>query len=57
MNIVALTVAEIRRLLAGILRRTPHSLTFLLSWSYWRRRHQAEAKRAHYRARGVQLQL
>ena len=57
MNIVALTVAEIRRLVAATVRRTPHSLTFLLSWSYWRRRHQAEAKRAHYRARGVQLQL
>lgn len=57
MNIVALTVTEIRRLIAAIVRRSPHSLTFLLQWSYWRRRHQAEAKRAHYRARAIQMQL
>jgi len=48
MNIVALTVTDIRRLIAAIVRRAPQSLTFLLQWSYWRRRHQAEAKRAHY---------
>jgi hypothetical protein len=57
MNIVALTVTEIRRLIAAIVMRSPHSLAFLLQWSYWRRRHQAKAKRAHYRARGIQMQL
>ena len=30
MNIVALTVAEIRHLIAAIVKRTPPSLTFLL---------------------------
>jgi len=57
MNIVALSLTEIRRLISAIVRRTPNSLAFLLHWSYWRRRHQAEAQRAHYRARGLQLQL
>ena len=57
MNIVTLTVTEIRRLIAAIVGRTQHSLPFLLHWSYWRRRHQAQAQRAHYRARGGQLQL
>jgi hypothetical protein len=57
MNILALTITEIRRLIAALVRQTPHSLSFLLQWSYWRRRHQAKAKRAHYRARGVQMQL
>jgi hypothetical protein len=57
MNILALTITEIRRLIAALVRQTPHSLSFLLQWSYWRRRHQAKAKRAHYRARSVQMQL
>jgi hypothetical protein len=48
-----LTMAEIRRLLATgrptptHLRRTGHAL----NWSLWRRRHQATARRCHYRRR------
>lgn len=57
MNIVALTIAEIRRVLAALVERTPPSLDFLLRWSHWRRRHQAEARAAHYRRRGEHLQL
>ncbi|HEY5834430.1 MAG TPA: transposase [Streptomyces sp.] len=52
-----LTVAEIRRLLATVrpqhthLRCTGHAM----SWSRWRRRHQATARRCHYRTRGHEL--
>ncbi|MEY9988297.1 hypothetical protein ABIE67_000329 [Streptomyces sp. V4I8] len=52
-DLAPLTVAEIRRLLATgrptltRLRRTRHAL----NWSRWRRRHQANARRCHYRRR------
>jgi len=55
-----LSVAEIRRLVWGLVwaRRPPHG--FVLAWSGWRRRHQAVAQTCHYRrrlARYQQLQL
>lgn len=48
---ITLTVPEIRRLLVAVF--TPPAITAsrLLHWSTWRRRHQATARRSHYRRR------
>ena len=51
-----MTVAEIRRLLCRLVfRRRPWRWEAVISWSVWRRRHQAVAKRCHYKRRGVLL--
>jgi hypothetical protein len=46
--LVALSVAELRRLLACLAWRTPIDPVFTVAWSLWRRRHQATARRTHY---------
>lgn len=48
---IALTVPEIRRLLAALIFRRPHPVNELLRWSAWRRRHQASARQSHYQRR------
>jgi hypothetical protein len=53
--LIPLTVPEVRRLLWGVVWRTFPSVEHVLAWSTWRRRHQAVAKRCHYRRRGVLL--
>jgi hypothetical protein len=51
-----LTVAEIRRLLCRLVfRMRPPRWEEVISWSVWRRRHQAVAKRCHYQRRGELL--
>ncbi|MDX3247616.1 hypothetical protein PV408_39050, partial [Streptomyces sp. ME18-1-4] len=50
--VIELTVAEVRRLLAAHTPRDLHTHTHALSWSHWRRRRQAVARRCHYRRRG-----
>jgi hypothetical protein len=45
------SVPEIRHLLARLLLRPPISPAFIIAWSLWRRRHQANAALAHYRCR------
>jgi hypothetical protein len=52
---VAMSVQELRRLIAHLQRRRPTDMRFYWDWSFWRRHHQAEAKRAHYGKRGVKL--
>ncbi len=51
MSLAALlpSVPEIRSLLARLLLRPPIRTRFIMAWSLWRRRHQAEAAAAHYR--------
>jgi SRSO17 transposase len=50
-TMIELTVNEFRRLFDAVyLRQTP-SLERILAWSAWRRRHQAQARAAHHRAR------
>ncbi|MFD5308237.1 hypothetical protein [Streptomyces ardesiacus] len=48
---IALTVPEIRRLFGALLNPLAVSAARLLHWSTWRRRHQATARRSHYRRR------
>lgn len=51
-ELIPLTVNEIRRLLAPhILPSTPDTPRRRARWSRWRRRHQARARRSHYRRR------
>jgi hypothetical protein len=55
--LVAISVQELRRLIIHLRSRRPADLNFRWNRPIWRRHHQAEAKRAHYRRRGRQLQL
>jgi hypothetical protein len=50
---VAISVQELRRLIAHLQKRRPTDMSFHWYWSFWRRHHQAEAKRAHYKKHGV----
>jgi hypothetical protein len=48
---IPLTVPEVRRLLEVALPLPVRSREARLAWSAWRRRHQATARRCHYRRR------
>jgi SRSO17 transposase len=50
---IKLTVPEIRHLLAAVFTPPTLSTTRLLHWSNWRRRHQATARRSHYKRRSA----
>ena len=50
-GLIALTVNEFRRLFDALLLATLQSLTALLAWSRWRRRHQYRARQSHHRRR------
>jgi hypothetical protein len=60
-ELIPLPVPEVRRLLWRLLWRSAPPPDFVLAWSRWRRRHQAEARRCHYQRRlarlGQQVQL
>ncbi|MEU4226015.1 hypothetical protein AB0F17_17100 [Nonomuraea sp. NPDC026600] len=45
---IPLTLPEVRRLLAALVLTTTHTITNILRWPDWRRRHQATARRSHY---------
>jgi hypothetical protein len=50
-GLITLTVNEFRRLFDALLLGTRRTLTTLLHWSTWRRRHQHRARQSHYRRR------
>jgi len=50
-GLIALTVNEFRRLFDALLLATNHTITTLLAWSRWRRKHQYRARQCHYRRR------
>jgi DNA-binding IclR family transcriptional regulator len=52
---VELTVAEVRRLVRRLLLAHRPAWDEVVHWSVWRRRHQAIARRCHYKRRGVAL--
>jgi len=54
-DLLPFTVPEIRRLLSRLIWPVVHALDHVLAWSVWRRRHQARAKRYHYRRRQALL--
>jgi SRSO17 transposase len=53
-DMIELTVNEFRRLFDALLLDQRPSLTARLSWSNWRRRHQATARDSHYRRQDQQ---
>jgi len=48
---VPLSVPEIRRLFFSLVACKPLSARFRLAWSFFRRTHQAIARRCHYKRR------
>jgi SRSO17 transposase len=48
-GLIELTVNEFRRLFDALLLGAKHTINTLLAWSRWRRRHQARARKCHYR--------
>jgi hypothetical protein len=56
MNALVPSVPEIRYLLARLVLTTPPRATFVIAWSFWRRRHQAAATKCHYKQR-LNMQL
>jgi hypothetical protein len=50
-ELIPLTVPEVRRLLVALAWSTPPPEERTLGWSIWRRRHQARARRCHYKRR------
>lgn len=48
-GLITLTVNEFRRLFDALLLTAKHTITSLLAWSRWRRRHQYRAQQSHYR--------
>jgi hypothetical protein len=48
---VPLSIPEIRRLFFYLLETPPLSRCFRLAWSFFRRTHQALARRCHYKRR------
>jgi hypothetical protein len=51
LELLPLTVPEVRRLLFALVWQPPPVATRILHWSAWRRRHQARATQAHIRRR------
>ena len=54
-GLAELTVPEVRRLLEVAMPLPPRSVELRLAWSRWRRARRQQARRSHYRRRGVVL--
>lgn len=54
-ELLPLTVPEVRHLIWAVVWREPPICSKVLNWSYWRRKHQARAKRSHYKRRLARL--
>ena len=50
-RLIPMTVPEVRRLLTRLVWTANHPAELVLSWSLWRRHHQAQARRCHYQRR------
>jgi len=53
--LIRLSVAEIRRLLWRLVLVVQMTAAQIVTWSRWRRHHQAVAKFHHYQRRGASL--
>ena len=56
-ELIPVAVPEVRRLLTRLVWMESQPPDFVLYWSWWRRRHQARAKRCHYKRRLSNLRL
>ncbi|WRZ95658.1 IS701 family transposase [Streptomyces sp. NBC_01007] len=52
--LIPLTCNEIQRLFITVVIRPVHDTAHRLSWSHWRRRHQARSQAGHYRRQAAQ---
>ncbi|MFD5341740.1 IS701 family transposase, partial [Streptomyces hawaiiensis] len=52
--LIPLTCNEIQRLFITVVIRPVHDTAHRLSWSHWRRRHQARSQASHYRRQAAQ---
>ena len=50
-RLIPRTVPEVRQLLTRLIWTANHPADFVLSWSQWKRKHQARAKESHYQRR------
>ncbi|MDC9581130.1 hypothetical protein PSI15_06025 [Xenorhabdus sp. PR6a] len=50
-GVIALSVAELCRLLSKLMEKAGETVEQVLHWSSWRRRHQYYAQQCHYRYR------
>ncbi|MDE1487961.1 hypothetical protein KKI90_16790 [Xenorhabdus bovienii] len=50
-GLIALSVAELRKLLTKLMGKMGETIKQILHWSSWRRRHQYYAQQGHYRRR------
>ena len=50
-GLIPITIPEVRRLLTHLAWTVNHPAELVLSWSTWRRHHQAQARRCHYQRR------
>ncbi|PHM41609.1 transposase [Xenorhabdus szentirmaii] len=50
-GLIALSVAELRKLLSKLMEKAGETVEQVLHWSSWRRRHQYCAQQCHYRRR------
>jgi hypothetical protein len=50
-ELIPITVNELRRLFDALVLGKTATLEHILKWSNWRRKHQATARRCHYRRR------
>ena len=57
LELLPLMVPEVRRRLYALVWQPPPSAVQVLSWSAWRRRHQARAKQAHSKRRHRSAQV
>jgi len=55
LDLLPLTVPEVRRLLSRLIWRNFPSQAHTIAWSCWRRQHQARARYYHYRTRLAHL--
>ena len=55
--LIPITAPEVRRLLTRLVWTENQLPDFILSWSRWRRRHQARARQCHYKRRLSNLRL
>ncbi len=53
-ELMPLTCNEIQRLFFALAVRPVHNAVHRLSWSDWRRRHQARSQTSHYRRQAAQ---
>ena len=56
-ELIPITAPEVRRLLTRLVWTENQLPDFILSWSRWRRRHQARARQCHYKRRLSNLRL